>query len=730
MFGLQFGFFQRRKLPLVLQTEIAECGLASLAMVINFYGHEVTLSELRRRFSISLKGATLKSLIEIANSFGMISRPLRAELGALRNVQTPSILHWDLSHFVVLKRITPKFVEIHDPSTGLRRMQWDEVSKHFTGVVLELQPSATFTKKTSIERVRLTDLWSGIRGLAPSIAQLFLLSLVLQVFSLTAPVLNQMVIDDVISKGDLDLLTVLIIGITLMLLIQIATSLLRGIVSMHFSALLSLQMGSNLLLHLLRLPIPWFEKRHLGDIASRFGSLKPIQDFLSNGIVSVGLDGLMSITTLVVMFIYSPPLTVIALVSLASYICGRSLTFPLMRRIANEGINLSAKEQSSFLETVRGARAFKLAGQELGRHALWQNARTSVINNSLKGQRFGLLGSSFGTFLSGVESAAILYFGARYVLSGELTLGMLLAFQSYRGHFIGSAFAIVNQIFIFKMTELHLARLADVVHQDVESKTEPHFMALNSPHEKGPMMGSIQMIDVCFRYADEEPWILRHANISIKPGEFVVFIGQSGGGKSTLLKLLMGLYSPAEGQILIDGRPLQSFGLRNYRRQLGVVMQDDQLFAGTLADNISLFDPELDMQRIEEVTKLAAIHHDIMHMPMRFMTVVGDLGSTLSAGQRQRLLLARALYRRPSILFLDEGTANLDPHNEQNVISAIKKIPITRIVVAHRPAVLEVADRVFGVRHGFLEELTQKQQPEEEAGERQGQSGSTCVTEI
>lgn len=711
MLGLQLNLFSRRQLPLILQTEMAECGLACLAMIVGFHGHAISLFELRRKFSISLRGTTLKSIIEIANQFGLTSRPLRVELEALPRVQTPSILHWDLSHFVVLKRVSTKFLEIHDPGIGFRQITWPEASKHFTGVVLELHPSPSFERKSTTERVKLSDLVDGIRGISSSLTQLFLLSIALQVFSLLSPVFNQMIIDDVISKGDLDLLAVLTIGISLMLFIQVGTSLLRGFVSLHLSSMLNLQMGSKLLLHLLRLPIPWFEKRHLGDISSRFGSLKPIQDLLSNSIVSVLLDGIMSITTLIVMLIYSPFLTLIVVSSLIVFLLGRAITFPAMRRMTNEGINLNAKEQSSFLETIRGARAFKLSGQELSRHSLWQNARTNSINNSIKVQQFGLFGASFGTLLSGIETAAILYFGARSVLDGALTLGMLLAFQSYRGHFSNSASAIVNQFFVFRMTELHLVRLADIVHSDVESNLDDAVFSLGSSKDHRSLDGAIELQNVSFRYADEEPWVLRNVNLSIKSGEFVVFIGQSGWGKSTLLKILMGLYEPTEGEVLVDGAPLKIYGQRVYRQQLGVVMQDDQLFAGTLADNISLFDPEIDMERVEEVAKIAAIHHDIIHMPMRFMTIVGDLGSTLSGGQRQRLLLARALYRKPAILFLDEGTANLDPGNEQLVIDAIKNIPITRIVVAHRPAVLDKADRVFGVHPRTVEELPPISQP-------------------
>ena len=538
-------------------------------MVAGHYGHRVTLPELRRRFAVSLKGVTLKALMQMADTLGLATRPLRVELETLGQVRLPAILHWDMSHYVVLSRVTRRWVEVLDPAVGLRRLSSEEVSKHFNGVVLELQPAPGFRRKTVVDRVRLMDLWTSASGFGASIAQMLLLSLVLQAFAILAPMLNQMVIDDAIAKGDLGLLGVLALGLALLTVVQALTSLLRGYVAMHFGTLLSFQMTSNLLRHLLRLPVPWFEKRQMGDILSRFGSLKPVQQLFTSGIIAVALDGLMAMVTLTVMLLYAPQLTAMVLAALTVFTVVRLVSFPILRRMTDEGIQLGAKEQMTFLETIRGARAFKLFGREQERHALWQNAHADTVNNSLKVQRLGLWGGTFNTLLSGAETLLVLYLGARMVIAGELTLGMLLAFQAYRGQFTGAAIALINQWFAFRMLGLHLERLADVVHQEPE--TEPATEGDGAAGAQRPYRGGLALRKASFRYADHEPWVLKDVDIRIGPGEFAAFVGPSGGGKSTLLKLLTGLYPPTEGEFLVDDVPLRGFGLAGFRSRIGVV---------------------------------------------------------------------------------------------------------------------------------------------------------------
>ncbi|XUY29836.1 peptidase domain-containing ABC transporter [Agrobacterium sp. rho-8.1] len=620
------------------------------------------------------------------------------EMNELGQLRTPCILHWDMSHYVVLRRATKKWIKIHDPASGYRHLTLAKASGHFTGVALELTPAASFQKRQTVERVSLADLWSRSVGFIPSLVQI-LLTAVLQFFALVSPLINQLIVDEAIAKGDFSLLNIIVIGAGLLLLIQGAATLLRGYVQMHFSTLLTFQMCGNLLRHALRLPVPWFEKRRLGDILSRFNSLQPIQDLLTGGLVSGILDGLMAILTLAVMIVYAPYLALVVLASLTIVICTRLITFPWLRSLTNEGIQYQARVDGVFLETIRGARAFKLFGRELERHGLWQNAYATSLNNNVRLQKIGLKGAVGLSIVTGGEMLLVFYVGANAIIRGEMTLGMLLAFLSYRGQFSGAALSFVDQCFKFRMTGLHLERLSDAVHQD----TEPGIEAAS--HTLRPITGGLKISNLSFRYAEREAWVLKDVSLDIKAGQSVVFVGPSGGGKSTLLKVLTGLYRPILGEVLVDGLTFNALGLRAYRAQIGVVMQDDQLFAGTIADNIAFFDPDMDMRQVETVARKVGLHDEIQQMPMGYMTLVGDLGTTLSGGQQQRALLARALYRNPAILFLDEGTANLDLMSEHRVMHALKGLGITQIMVAHRPGAIEGASRIFTIEAGHVREL-------------------------
>ena len=678
----------------VLQNEAAECGLACLAMISSAFGKNISLIELRRRFSISAKGMNLKGLMDVADVLGLASRPVRLDLDDVRQLKLPAILHWEMKHFVVLARAKRDRFLIHDPARGRRWVDRSELSRCFSGVALEFTPATSFEKRPIAERARLGDLFLHVRGLVPSLVQMFVLAAIMELFALLSPILNQLVIDDAITKGDADLLFILAGGMVLLLVTTTAVRSLQGFVGLYMGTQLSFQMQTNLLRHALRLPVGWFEKRHIGDILSRFGSLNPIKDFLLGSITSSILNFVVGLLSLAMMMIYSPLLASVEVVSVLALAGVQAIAFPYYRRKTDENLHLSAKVQTTFLETIRGARTFKLFGQERERVATWQNEQASLINNQVQLAKFGLLGGAGSSLLAGVQQIAVWFLGARLVIEGGLTLGMLFAFQAYTSQFGGAASGMVAQIFNYRTLRLHLERIGDVVYSDQEK-------GIDVPAD--PMRicsGQISLKGISFRYADNEPWVLQNVNLDVAPGEFVCLQGPSGQGKTTILKLLLGFHDPLEGEITLGGIPLRSFGIRTFRSNIGVVLQDDQLFAGTISDNISFFDYAADAEHVEAAAKAAQIHDEIMRLPMAYQTLSGDLGSTLSAGQRQRVLLARALYRAPSILLLDEGTANLDPLSERKVMEVIANLTITRIVVAHRDGASLGATRFVNVENG------------------------------
>lgn len=682
--------FGGRRLPVITASEAAECGLACLAMISRYHGHDVDLNGLRQRYALSLAGASLKSLMEIADQLGFSTRALRLELSALPKVRLPAILHWDLNHFVVLKAVGRKTVTIHDPAFGAKTLSTEEFSKHFTGVALELSRAESFEPMTARAPIKLSLLWSRMTGWWGALAQVLVLSVALQIAAFVAPLQMQLVIDEAIASVDRDLLTVIALGFGALVVIQSGVEALRSWALRVFGHLLSFQISGNLVRHLLRLPSDYFEKRHVGDIISRLGSVKPIQDAITQGVVSTVIDGLMACIAAVILFFYSTTLALIVIAAVAINLVLNLALFPRMKQRMEEEILAEAKEQTHLMETVRAATTLKLLGREAVRESGWRNLHAESTNASISVGKLQLSQVFIQSVVTGLQTVLVIYVAARLILDGQgFSVGMLFSFLAYRQTFTDRANALVNQMMQFRFLRLHLDRLADIVTTPSETSDAPASLA--------EIKGHVRLKDVSFRYGATDPLVLEDVDLEIEPGDYIAIHGASGGGKSTLLKLLLGLNQPTEGMIELDGQRSTPERWRAWRSEVGVVAQDDRLLSGTLADNIAGFDPDLDMKLVVASAMAAQVHADIMRTPMQYLTLVGDMGSTLSGGQRQRVLLARALYRQPKILVLDEGTANLDEQNEELIADLIDQMSITRIVVAHRPALLRRAKRVFVV---------------------------------
>jgi ATP-binding cassette subfamily B protein RaxB len=682
---------------LQLQSEAAECGLASLAMVASHHGHHVSLAEMRRRFPLSLKGAKLNQLIAIAQQIGFSTRPLRLDMEDLGKLRLPCVLHWDLSHFVVLTKVGPSKATILDPAIGERTLSLGEVSEHFTGVALELAPAVEFKPRKAAPAVSARQLTGPVRGLWRALAQILGLSLALQVFVILAPFFMQWVVDQVLVSADRDLLTVLGLGFGLALLLQIAIGLLRGWSVVFLSNRLGLQWMGNVFAHALKLPLDFFEKRHLGDITSRMGSVQAIQRTLTTSFVEAIIDGLMAIVTLGLMLVYSWKLALVTLLAVALYLGIRALAYRPVRDRTEQQLVAAAKQQTHLLESLRGMQSLKVAGEESGRRATYDNLIVDTVNHEVRLARMGLGFNSASQLVFGVERIAVIWIGAVLALDNVFSVGMLVAYLAYKDQFAGRMAALIDKWVEFRMLRLHGERLADIVLTPPEGD--------DTPAELPPPPDTrIEVEDMSFRYGDGEPWVIKGCSFTLEPGESVAIIGASGCGKTTLVKLLLGLLKPTSGRICIGGYDLQKVGPRNVRSIVGAVMQDDQLFAGSVADNISFFDNQYDQGRIEAVARLAAVHGEITAMPMGYHSLIGDMGSSLSGGQKQRIILARALYRRPKLLFLDEATSHLDVANEQVVNEAVKQLRVTKVIVAHRPETIASADRVLVMEQGRIVE--------------------------
>ncbi|MBK8188372.1 MAG: peptidase domain-containing ABC transporter [Cellvibrio sp.] len=695
------NFAGGQRLPVIIQTEMAECGLACLAMICGFYGHETDLISLRRKFAISSHGASLKFIMSIAPKLHLAPRAIRCELQNLSQLSLPCILHWGMNHFVVLKKITGQHFIIHDPAVGERRIGDKEFNQQFTGVALELLPTRDFKQEDETNNLKLSDFWSKIAGLKRSIVQVVLLSFLLQLFSLANPFYMQTVVDDVLLRLDTNLLLVLALGFGLLLIIQLATSALREYVILYLSNRMGIQMSANLFRHLIRLPMDYFSKRHMGDIVSRFGSIGAIRKALTATLVTAVVDGVMALLTLLAMFLYDIKLTLIVLLVVALYALLRWTTYKPFRRLSEESIIASAKESSHFMESIRAIQTIKLFQRENDRQQQWQHKLANSMNKGIEISKWNIGYSTLNGLLFGIENLVVIYFAATAVMGNVISLGMLYAFMAYKGRFVSSMDSLITQWMEFKMLNLHFSRLADVVLTEPEKIDDQEHFSVNDvlQHSQQLITGKIEVKDLGYRFSEQEPWIFRNLNFVIHPQETVAITGPSGCGKTTLMKCLMGLIEPTEGQILIDDVPLNQF--KSYRSQIAAVMQEDQLMSGDIAENITCFDSSIEMQRVMACAQLACIHQDIEKMPMKYNTLVGDMGSSLSGGQKQRVILARAFYRQPKILFMDEATSHLDVAGEAAVNSNIQHLPITRILIAHRPETVASAGRQINlVNHG------------------------------
>lgn len=680
------------RVPIVLQADASECGIACLAMVAAHFGHHQTLREYRSQFRISQRGTTLANLRNHAQKLGFQGRAVKLELEELQLLRRPAILHWAFDHFVVLIAVGRNRIRIVDPAHGERTVTMAEVGGKFTGIALELLPTPTLKPRKSEEAIRLGTFFPAFKSLGASLSGVFMMTLALQAFALAMPLHVQFTIDQGIREGDWNLTVALAIGFGLVGLISAATQWLRTLLAQYVGNTSSFRMVAGLGHHLLRLPDPWFEARHTGDVMSRFASTVPVREFLMTGVFSIVIDSVMTLGALAILTAYSPKLAIVASLILLLILGIRLVTFDWLRNLTQETIIAEAGESTSFIENVERHRAIKLLGAESSREDVWQERLVAHLNSQTKLVRFNAHISLAGTSLATLQSVLLLMLGAGMVIDGSFTLGMFIAFSSYAGTFSTHAQSLIERLIGLRMLRLHRERIADIAVEEREpSPVEP-----SVPNR---ILGNIEVQDLQFSY-DDSPSLFEALNLQVNQGEFIALEGASGSGKSTFIKLLCKLIQAREGTILVDGLDLRRIETKSYRRKLGIVMQDDDLFTGNLLENIAVEFEDLDMDRVHMAARLACLHDEVMRMPMEYITRVGHMGSTLSGGQKQRVMIARAIYRRPAIFLLDEGTAHLNDELQQQVLKNLKDSGATIIAATHDDRVSACADRRVRFEHG------------------------------
>ncbi|WP_265659681.1 peptidase domain-containing ABC transporter [Klebsiella pneumoniae] len=681
----------RRRVPVIHQTETSECGLACLAMICGHFGKNIDLISLRRKFNLSARGANLAGINSIAEQLGMVTRALSLELDELGALKTPCILHWDFSHFVVLVSVKRNRYVLHDPARGRRNVGLEEMTRYFTGVALEVWPGSEFSEETTQNRIQLRSLINSIYGIKSTLAKIFCLSVVIEAINLVMPVGTQLVMDHAIPAGDRGLLTLISAGLMFFILLRAATGMLRAWSSLVMGTLINVQWQSGLFNHLLRLPLAYFERRKLGDIQSRFGSLDTLRATFTTSVVGAIMDSIMVVGVFVMMLLYGGYLTWIVLGFTTVYVLIRLVTYGYYRQISEETLVRGARASSYFMETLYGIATVKIQGMAERRGTHWLNLKIDAINSGIKLTKMDLFFGGINTFVAACDQVAILWLGTSIVIDNQMTIGMFVAFGSFRGQFSDRVASLTNFLLQLRMMSLHNERIADIaLHEKEEKKPELDIVADMTPV-------SLETTDLSYRYDSQSAPVFSGLYLSVTPGESVAITGTSGAGKTTLMKVLCGLFEPDSGKVLVNGTDIRQLGINNYHRMIACVMQDDRLFSGSIRENICGFSEEMDEAWMIECARASYIHDVIMKMPMGYETLIGELGEGLSGGQKQRIFIARALYRRPGILFMDEATSSLDTESERFVNVAIRNMNITRVIIAHRETTLRTVDRTISI---------------------------------
>jgi ATP-binding cassette subfamily B protein len=691
----------RRRVPIRLQLSQTECGAACLAMILSYYGRQTQVSECREACDPGRDGLTAKTIAEAARSFGLRVKAYSTELLSFRELPLPAIVHWNFNHFVVVEHWTDRYVSIVDPAAGRRRATIEEFNERFTGVCLTFEPSLDFKRPHyNASRSVWRDYFGyllGTPGVRWVLVQVLLASLFLQVMGLAPPIFTKVVVDDILPRQLHSMMHVVGIGLLLLVLSLTVTTYLRSALLIFLQARLDSRLMLGFFEHLLSLPFSYFQRRSSGDLLMRLGSNVTLREMLTSHSVSTVLDAGMVATYLAILIALAPPYAAIVVVLGALQVAVLLLSARPMHRLMQSGLEAQAKSQSYQVEALKGIAAIKASGSEARTLDHWSDLFFKHLNVSLQRSQLGALISTALTGLRTLSPLLLLWVGAIYVLNGTMSLGTMLALNALAGSFLGPLASLAATGQQLQLVGAHLERIADVI------KTEPE-QDPNVQRKTPRLTGHIELRNVGFRYDKHAPLALEDVTLTIRPGQKVAIVGRTGSGKSTLGLLLLGLFQPTEGDIRYDGHLLETLDYRALRRQFGVVLQEPSLFGGSIRENIAFNDASIPLDSVIHAAKLAAIHEDILKMPMGYETLIAEGGSALSGGQRQRLALARALVRQPAILLLDEATSHLDSKTEQLVDANLSALKCTRIVIAHRLSTVQNADQIVVLEEGRIVE--------------------------
>lgn len=667
------------RFPFFLQNSASECGLACLAMVAAFHEPSTNLDALRERTGTRPRGMTLAGIADTAADCGFICRGLACSLPALDQVRLPAIAHWDLDHFVVITRVHRRWIEVADPASGMQRIPLKEAEKRYTGHVLEMAPGVHIDVPRARRQLGLVELIRRMRGIGQHFRAIAALALFVELLAMASPLLVQFGVDTSLGSSQSSHLLFLGGGLIIVVLLQATCSAVRELTTSELSARVSHLLSTSGFSSVLSWPMQQLSEQHSGELISRFSSLDNVRQGIIQTTVQLGMDGLLMVLASLLLSFYSPLLTMLALATIAINTVIRQQI--LQRQLSHDAacVQHIARQQSILIETLRAAHVIKAYGAEKSRRRALDQALTPAVHARHRSQWLGGMGRAAWVAVAGLQTAALLVIVLGKVGAGEMTVGMLYGCLGINMLLLQRGGSVVEQWSQLRLLQVHINRASDLL-----SSTAPMPAAPGFPGSSG----IVQVEQLGFAFSTTELPVLSNISFSVFPGQIVALTGASGCGKSTLLRILAGMSEPSSGRVTIGGSSA-------HPSQSAIVLQEDFLLSGTLLDNICFFAEQPDIEWAQECARRASILDEINDMPMRFYTRVGELGTRLSGGQRQRVVLARALYRRPSLLLLDEATSHLDTANERHILQAIRELGVTVIHAAHRQETLSEADRVL-----------------------------------
>ncbi|RCX19350.1 NHLM bacteriocin system ABC transporter peptidase/ATP-binding protein [Anaerobacterium chartisolvens] len=699
---------RRTRVPTVLQMEGVECGAASLAMILAFFGKFIPLEELRIACGVSRDGSKASNILKAARKYDLEAKGYRKELENLKEMPMPLVIHWNFCHFLVLEGFGNGKVFLNDPASGRRIVTEKEFSQSFTGITLSFYPTPQFQKDRKKPSL-ISALKNRIKGSETALIYIILVGLALVIPGLVVPVFSRIFVDDILLGGKDSWVIPLLFGMGL-------TAVLRGILTwlkqfylLRLETKIAIATSSQFLWHILRLPAEFFSQRFAGDIASRMQSNDKVAKLLSGQLATTALNLVMIVFYFVLMLQYNVILAVVGLaIALINVLYLRMVSAKRIdqnRRLLQD----QGKLVGAGMAGLQIIETLKATGSESDFFAKWSGYQAKALNSE---QEIGVSSqflTVFPTFLTGINNTIILTLGGFLILHGQMTIGMLVAFQSLMTSFMDPVTEMVGLGAELQEVEGEMNRLDDVLKYPIDSQPDGERENI-APNLGQKLEGFVELKNISFGYSPLEPPLIEDFSLALRPGRRVALVGGSGSGKSTVAKIVAGIYPPWSGEILFDGQPRSAFPRAVINNSLAMVNQEISIFQGTVRDNITLWDETVSECEMIQAAKEACVHNDFTARPGGYDHPVEEGGKNFSGGQRQRLEIARALVQNPTIIIMDEATSALDPLTEKIVDENIRRRGCTCIIVAHRLSTIRDCDEIIVMERGKIVERGTHQQ--------------------